>query len=86
MDTCGKLSITFAVFLLNGATIFTFINSLLEFIDRKCNPIIYNSTIHPMYNQLGFGYDMTMYVAMGTAIFMKFVGFVAFYLALDEYQ
>jgi hypothetical protein len=39
-----------------------------------------------MYNQLGFGYDMTMYVAMGTAIFMKFVGFVAFYLALDEYQ
>jgi hypothetical protein len=29
---------------------------------------------------------MTMFVAMGTAIFMKFVGFVAFYLALDEYQ
>jgi len=28
---------------------------------------------------------MTMFVAMGTAIFMKFVGFVAFYLALDEY-
>jgi len=77
---------SFAVFLLNGATIFTYINSLLAFIDRKCNTTIYNSTIHPMYGKLGFGYDMTMFVAMGTAIFMKFVGFVAFYLALDEYQ
>lgn len=76
----------FAVFLLNGATIFTFINYLLAFVDRKCNTTIYNSTIHPLYKNLGFGYDMTIFVAMGTAIFMKFMGFVAFYLALDEYQ
>jgi len=49
LDDFGKWSMVFGIFMVNSATVYTFINFAYFFSIRDCNPNIYNSSIHPIY-------------------------------------
>ena len=86
LDEFGKKSMVSGIFMVNAATIYTFINFTYTFSVRDCNPSIYNVSIHRIYGNNVKNYENVLYFATAVAVLMKVVSIFSYHYALKKYM
>ena len=82
LDEFGKNSMVFGIFAVNAATCYTFINFTYNFSVRDCNPVIYNASIHPIFEDNITNYENIIYLSVAISVLMKIISVFSYYYAL----